>query len=522
MKKYIFLIITFTLISIWPYLKSGYIKSHDGEWMVIRFTAFHQSISQGHFPVRIVKRLNNNYGYPVFNYLYPGPFYLAEIFKVLGISFVNSIKLVFILSTLFSALLMFWALRERFSEFSSFVGASLYLFTPYRFFDLYTRGSLGEITAFTFPPIIIGSVFKIAKGNNKYLPVLSLSAAALILSHNVLGIFSLFLLILISAFILERKKLIYVFAFFGLGLLISAFFVVPAISDLRYVKLSEIKVAQTPDYLISPFETLRIFVSHAKLENPFVGLAQLLVLLFSLIIIVLQKNQKLTILLLSISLLIIFMISSPSKILWQSIIGLDIVQFPWRLLSLLLISTSVLATILIDKFKTKFLGILLIILSAVSSLGYTKGLEYTNQPDFYYSTNEDTTTVKDEYLPIWVKEKPASRANTPFENNDSIRVINSEINGLKTKANIDVIESTTFTINTVYFPGYFAKVNNVSEKIDYSNKNGLISLSLPKGTHEVIIGFGKTNTHIISELVSAIALLITTLLLIKLCLKRNF
>ncbi len=34
---------------------------------------------------KFVDRLNNNYGYPVFNFLYPLPFYLAEIPKIIGI-----------------------------------------------------------------------------------------------------------------------------------------------------------------------------------------------------------------------------------------------------------------------------------------------------------------------------------------------------------------------------------------------------------------------------------------------------
>src|SRR3989338_3972110 len=87
MRSQIFLIIVFSLIALWPFFKKGYFESHDGEWMVIRFSAFHQTLASGQIPVRFVDRLNNNYGYPVLNFLYPLPFYLAEIPKLLGFEF---------------------------------------------------------------------------------------------------------------------------------------------------------------------------------------------------------------------------------------------------------------------------------------------------------------------------------------------------------------------------------------------------------------------------------------------------
>src|SRR3990167_948271 len=103
MLKYLLVVIAISLIGMWPFFKKGYFESQDGEWMVIRFSAFHQTLASGQFPVRFVDRLNNNYGYPVSNFLYPLPFYLAEVPKILGLGFVDSIKTVFVISTVASA-----------------------------------------------------------------------------------------------------------------------------------------------------------------------------------------------------------------------------------------------------------------------------------------------------------------------------------------------------------------------------------------------------------------------------------
>ena len=105
MKKYVIFLILISLVALWPFFKKGFFETHDGEWMVIRFSAFHQTLTGGQFPVRFVDRLNNNYGYPVLNFLYPLPFYLSEIPKILGIGFVDSVKITFIASSVFSAVI---------------------------------------------------------------------------------------------------------------------------------------------------------------------------------------------------------------------------------------------------------------------------------------------------------------------------------------------------------------------------------------------------------------------------------
>jgi len=81
---------------------------------------------------------------------------------------------------------MFWALSKYFSQVSSIAGAVVYLFLPYRFVDLYVRGSLGENTAFAVAPLLIGSIFSFSKGKKIYLPALAISTALLIIAHNVI------------------------------------------------------------------------------------------------------------------------------------------------------------------------------------------------------------------------------------------------------------------------------------------------------------------------------------------------
>src|SRR3990167_387619 len=206
MKKHIVLIIVLSLLALWPFFKKGYFETHDGDWIIIRFSAFHQTLAAGQIPVRFVDRLNNNYGYPVFNFLYPLPFYLAEVPKLLGFGFVDSIKIIFVASTFASAFAMYWALIQIFTKWAAFAGAIVYIFTPYRFVDLYVRGSLGEIVAFIFPPLILGAIFKIAKGQKIFLPITAFLISFLILSHNVIAVIFLPFLLVVSLIIIKKEK----------------------------------------------------------------------------------------------------------------------------------------------------------------------------------------------------------------------------------------------------------------------------------------------------------------------------
>ena len=50
-------------------------------------------------------------------------------------------------------------------------------------------------------------------------------------------------------------------------------------------------------------------------------------------------------------------------------------------------------------------------------------------------------------------------------------------------------------------------MDGTRQTIDYQNKHGLITFSLPKGRHEVIIKYGKTSVHLASEIISLLALI---------------
>src|SRR5947207_9662379 len=108
-------VIFFVLLSVsivcLPLLHKGFFVTDDGDWMIIRLSAFFQSFREGQFPVRFLGRLNNGYGYPVANFLYPGFMYAGSLIHALGISFIHTTKYLLFGSVLTTAVFTYLWLR---------------------------------------------------------------------------------------------------------------------------------------------------------------------------------------------------------------------------------------------------------------------------------------------------------------------------------------------------------------------------------------------------------------------------
>jgi len=233
----IILLLLAILPTFWPLAQPGFFRSDDGDWMVIRLSAFHQALKDGQFPVRFLYNLNHGYGYPVTNFLYPLPFYLGEAIHLLGFGFIDSVKILFILSFVLGAVFMYF--------YAGFWAAVIYSYFPYRLFDVYQRGSLGEAVAFIFLPLIFYFL------DRKKIVIASIFTACLITSHNVVA----FLFFPVAAMYLffNSKSIIHNSLFVILSLMLSAWFWLPAIYDLQFTNTASIAVSDYTKYFLWPF-----------------------------------------------------------------------------------------------------------------------------------------------------------------------------------------------------------------------------------------------------------------------------
>jgi len=499
MKKNFFWIIAIILFSI-PTLVTlfhpGFFLSDDGEWMVIRFSAFHQALRDGQFPVRFLGRLNYGYGYPVSDFLYPGFMYLGEIFKLLGFGFVSTIKIILGLSMVGSAIFSYLWLSKVFGKWASFIGSLLYLYAPYHLFDLYKRGSVGEILALCFAPFVFWQI------ERRSFFWTSLGVAFLILSHNSLSLLFLFLIIL-YLIIRGLASAVYLLPSIVVGLGLSAFYWIPAIFDLQYTIFHKVQISEWGNY----FASLNL-----------VGALPILVLIWYLLGLRSGKNMVSKLMFFS-GIFCLFLSFSISSFVWK-FLPVSFIQFPFRFLSVVFLQISFLAAFLLDKVKgnkSYLLGAIFFAICFISSFSLLTPQKTFDKGDSYYATNEGTTTVKDEYMPIWVKNNPIGHPQ------EKVAIINGQVKDLKIKSNkISFVSNSIIPsrvlINTVYFPGWNAVIDEKSSLIDYKN-NGLIQIEVPRGEHNIIVSFGETPIRLISDIVSFLSLFI--LLFCTICVRRK-
>ncbi|MFC1711850.1 phospholipid carrier-dependent glycosyltransferase [Patescibacteria group bacterium] len=197
----------------------------------------------------------------------------------------------------------------------------------------------------------------------------------------------------------------------------------------------------------------------------------------------------------------------------------NFIQFPFRFLSIIVFSSSVLIAYLIEKIERKktflviFTGLLVFVTFYQTSTIY-RSLKYENLNDDFYQTNDSTTDNQKEYLPIWVKdginEYPKKfvyikdRLNQEAESD----LVDEEIFSVKKKSDsmifdVDLNQKSKIVFNQVYFPGWQLKADYGLKKIDYET-SGLIEFELDKGKHHVEIKFRDTPIRRGAKIVSSL------------------
>lgn len=473
-----------SLAVIWPLFHAGFFQSDDGEWMVIRLSAFYQSLSSGQFPVRFLGRLNNNYGYPVANFLYPGFLYIGSVLRLVGVSFPDGVKVIMGVSVVGSAIFMYLALRRRFQVLSSIIGTMSFLYAPYLSYDLYRRGSVGEVLAMLPASLML---YAISAGASWLLPP---AIAFLIVSHNTTA---LIMGIAIGALVIaDKRPYAYVWhAVLGIGL--SAFFWLPAILEQTFVKFNQVIVSDPSQYFIS-------FQNLALLSMPTV---------ISMVLLVSLRTKK-AVSDIALVILIVcgYLLCLPlSSILWHGTALAKVVQFPYRFLMVpLLLGPWVVAKVLDSLHGWKVIALIAVFgcfwLPSLISLGTS--VVFVSRPIGYYTTNEATTTVADEYMPRWVSEVPKHRTV------DVLDVVSGDAN-LSTRrfskesiqVTVDAKKESVVVINKIYYPGWGVIVDNVPVPIDYQNSFGFMRITIPTGIHEMRAAFRETPQRFFIDIISA-------------------
>lgn len=472
---------------LWPLMRPGFYVSDDGEWMVIRLSAFYQSLADGQFPVRFLGRLNNSYGYPVANFLYPGFLYIGSLLHFFGFSFVTSIKVILVASIVGVSVWIYASLRRFYSAYAATLGALTFIGSPYLLYDLYTRGSVGEV--FAFLPASLGIYSILA--NKRWL--FALAVGALIVSHNTLAL--LFMGVFLVFMMTQGRRGFLWPLVIGIGL--SAFFWIPAIAEKRYVRFDTVTVSNPMEYALG-VKTMWM-----------VGLAGVMAgisLLFGKV----KKLDRIIQTAFALYVASLLLALPISGIVWSVRPVAALFQFPYRMLAVGTLMAPWMVASAAEKFVKQrvLVTIIFLLVFAVPTWYQLQKISFVKREEGFYTTNEATTTVADEYMPRWVTTIPDSRSSERLIISSGRGTIVYEyLNTQRIVAHIEAFEESILRFNTIYYPGWGIMIDDRPANITYQNPNGFMEVAVPAGKHNIEAEFRETVPRFLADLVSVVSVI---------------
>ena len=545
----LFFVLILSLFSVIPLFHVGFFPIHDNT-QVQRVFEMTRSLGAGMFPVRWAQDLGFGYGYPIFNFYAPFAYYVGSVINFFGFDTLLSTKIMMILGILLAGVSMYFLAKELWGKFGGITSALLYVFIPYHAVDIYVRGDVAEFWAYAFIPMVFYFLLKIHQGGRfKFIAAGALSYAFLILSHNLTAFMATpFILAFVGLLFLGNRKtgknlLIAI----SIGLLISAFYWIPALLEINYTNVLS-QVGGGADYKDH-------FVCLAQLwSSPWgfggstrgcvdglsfmIGKIHILLLLVSIAFFgvawyfkKIEKKKGILIIFLSAGLLLsVFLTLESSKFIWDLIRPMAILQYPWRFLLLIaffisLISGSIFYTMQI-VFKNKWITlILLLALSLVVILfngKYFIAQEYVSVSSSTFTNDYflkfTTSQISSEYMPKDFS-KPKNYSDIP----DGIIVVQRKVKVISQvkKTNSYVINyvadsASKIIVPIANFPAW--KVSLDGHSYSYKAVNNGLLVDLPKGSHTLEFKFKETYVELLANLISLSGILV---LIIGIILKKK-
>ncbi len=167
------------------------IAGDDGIQHICRLIGTYDTMKEGKiFPV-IFDNFCNGFGYSWNLFYSPITAYAPLIFRLVTSSFVTILKLTMFSTIFLSGIFSFKLANKIFRNHKvAILTAILYMSAPYHLTDLYSRKALAELASFVFLPIVFSGMYDLVYKKNKKPYALILGAIGLILSHNVMAMYT--------------------------------------------------------------------------------------------------------------------------------------------------------------------------------------------------------------------------------------------------------------------------------------------------------------------------------------------
>jgi hypothetical protein len=594
---YLLLLLALTLFALTPLLSPDYFYSaHDGRHSVFFVAMFGEAIRDGAlWPVWAMHH-NQGYGYPTFLIQAPLAFFVAEGFALLGFNVTAAVKGAWAVAFLLSAWGMYGLVRRwvltwphrgasfvvaaedgRRASQAGLVAGLLYVYAPYHLLDIYVRAALAETMLIGWLPWVFWAFDRLIAGALRpgwqaRLAVAALAYALLIFTH-VFAIMAVTPLLMV--FILFRLWVQWrhdgalagrrwmamagqsaVAAAAGaVGVLLAAIFVLPL--------LAEGPLLSQEDWVRDTYAYSRHFVHWGQFFSPFWGfgysddpagandgmgfqlgvmLTILAVSALYLLVVRMWRTHSLPIFLLAATAALLYLMTPDAGWLWRSVALLEVLQFPWRLLTLVIFVLSALSgltmwplldsaqrqsTVRLDEAGFLVIATAVLLASAPyirpASLEAVEPWREDGRAVFQFERQHPdmlgyTTLVQERFTesPLTAQYAAAFEQDAPFDPDQLARlgilagegvVTDNYSRGHHFGGAVTMQSPGVVQIRLFAFPGWRVRLNG--ELVDYrvSPPHGVMEIDVPAGEHRIDVAMGGTPIRTAGAVISGLTLL---------------
>lgn len=507
------LALTLSLLILRPVLGSGvWYPMHDSTHPA-RVILMQWTMLAGQFPPIWADTINGGYGYPLFHFYAP----LFHLFTSL-IGFhafmpipTTALKITLGLTTIIGAMGIMM-LARRWGRSAAIVAAVAFTTSPFIALELYVRGAFSEYLSLSILPWVLLSTESLSSWRKVTLAASSI--ALFVLSHNLVPILALPMIIVWMMYH-NRRQYSRVAWTIMLAVGLSAWFTLPLVFERHFTRADEI--ARTTEYALHFIEPWQLWNSTWGFGGSTVGvedgmsfkLGKLQIILGVLGVVagLIKKRASLTII--SAFLAISVYLATPyAKIVWDTIPLLQLVQFPWRTLGIVVLLLALLGGFAVSRVPTKPLRTLVTVV-LIAGFWYL-GAQYfapqaiitsrlDNREEFTSDEMPDIAAVVPEYLPIWLQRDKLMEQYTvsPDIFWESERVMSrdrDDVEGWTPEGYVYEFindgDPSWITLGLAYYPTWEARIDG-QKVIVKPDELGLVSVELPQGTHAVSL----TQSH---------------------------
>jgi len=540
------LVTLLTIPAFYKLLAPGYFPMHD-DLQAFRVYEMDRCLDDFQIPCRWVPDAGYQYGYPQFNYYPPLPYYLGALLHRVGIQYIDSVKILFIAGYILSALAMYVLVGSLIkSSWAGIVASALYTYIPYKAVEVYVRGALSEFWALIFFPLVFWAIYKLIKsGKTKYMVWLSASIAFLLTTHSLMAMIFAPIAILWAIYWLIREKWNSALKVIWGGLVgfgVSAFFILPLVFERKFAHVESL-LSGYFDYRQHFVSLYKLFLSREwgygssgfpdEKLNLSLGIVQWIVGLGAVVlaIVLYKKYKKISILALLLSataLFSIFMMHMKSSFIWAKLPFLWYLQFPWRFLAISIFLLCVLVGFFVyfsGKFKY-LIGGILIIASIVLNISFFVPKDWLNITDaekFSGQSWEKQLTISIfDYLPVYGVLPPWSKApEFPEVLEGNVKFLEYKKGSNYQTGVVEASKDSVIRLPLFDFPGMEVRIDK--EKVSHRNDDcreerycrGLITFSLPAGTHKIEARLKDTLVRTIGNVLTLLGLGAVAVLMLK-------